>query len=192
MNCGRNKAGAYALYAIGIFSLGTASYGQAFTVAAMPLALTIYPGQQNVPLTITASSQLYTGPIKIVLSGLPSGITASPLTLTAGGSGTLMLSASRSAGQEFFSPVNLPINQTWTAHVTVVGVAGAARATVPLPLTVSISNTSFAPAAADINLPIVKIDTNGGGNRQHYSRRHRHHHSHFSRRPDAVSTECER
>ena len=157
------KAVACAQYALGLFTLISACYGQTFTVAAAPAALTIYPGQQNVPVTITVSSSTYTGPVSVTLTGLPSGITVSPLTLAAGSSGTLNLSASPSAGQEFFTPMGLDIPTSGTVGVTVVGAVGSALATAPLSLTVSISNPSFAPAAAAINLPVVKINTNGVG-----------------------------
>ncbi len=146
----------YALWAFSFLLLISSGYGQTFTVAAAPPSLTIYPGQQNVPVTITASSATYSGPITVTLTGLPSGITVSPLTLTAGTSGTLNLSAALSAGQE-----GLAVGASWTAPVTVVGAAGAAQASAPLFLTISISNSSFAPAPAAINLPIVNINTNG-------------------------------
>jgi hypothetical protein len=149
------------LFAIGIIAWVSAGYGQAFTLAAVPSSLTIYPGQQDVPVTITATSSTYTGLIIVTLSGLPSGITASPLTVTAGSSGTLLLSASSSAGQEGFPYQNLPEPTSWTAPVTVSGIAGLTLVTSRLALTVSISNASFVPAAADINLPIVNINTNG-------------------------------
>jgi hypothetical protein len=94
------KTGAYALYAVGFLFLISAGYGQTFMVAAVPSSLTIYPGQQNVPVTIdvwpTVGSSSYAGPITVTLTRLPSGITASPLTLTTGSSGTLNLSASLS------------------------------------------------------------------------------------------------
>src|SRR5271155_660950 len=96
--CG--KAGIRLLCAIAAFSPITVCRGQTFTVAATPTAITIYPGQQNVPVTITAGSSPYTGPIIVTLTGLPSGITVSPLVLTAGSSGTLTINASLSAGQE--------------------------------------------------------------------------------------------
>ena len=108
------------------------------------------------------SSFPYLGAIPVTVSGLPSGISASPLTLTAGSSGTLYLSASVSAGQEGFSATELDIPTSWAAAVTVaLSSAGSVQATAPLSLTVSISNPSFAPAAAAINLPIVTISTNG-------------------------------
>jgi hypothetical protein len=157
--CG--KVGTYALYPVVVFSLVSACSGQTFRVAATPSALTIYPGQQNVPVTVTVSGGTSAGPIGVTLTGLPSGVTVSPLTLTAGNSGTLTLSASLSAGQEGFSNASPSAPTSWTAPVTVVAAAGSAQATAPLSLTVSISNPSFAPAASAINLPIVNINTNG-------------------------------
>jgi hypothetical protein len=161
-NRGCRKAGTFARYAVVIFFLASACFGQTFTVAAVPSALTIYPGQQNIPVTITVSGSASGGRIGVTLTGLPSGITVSPLTLTAGNSGTITLSASLSAGQEGFPPtVLIGAPTSWTAPVMVVGTAGAAQATAPLSLTVSISNPSFAPAASAINLPIVNLNTNG-------------------------------
>ncbi|MGD0048108.1 MAG: CotH kinase family protein [Bryobacteraceae bacterium] len=157
----RKKAGTYALRAISVLSLISACYGQNFTLAAAPSSLTIYPGQQGVPVTISASGNPHTGPISITLTGLPSGIGVSPLTLTTGTSGTLTLSASLSAGQQGFSPTGPSMTTSWTAPVTVVGAAGSVQATAQFSLTVSISNPSFAPAASAINLPIVNINTNG-------------------------------
>ena len=137
-------------------------FAQTFSIAATPSSFTIYPGQQT-SVTITASGSPQAGPIGITLTGLPSGITVSPLTLTAGSSGTLTLSASVSAGQEGFSPPTMLIGalQSWTAPVTLVGASGSAQATSQLSLTVSISNPAFAPAASAINLPIANINTNG-------------------------------
>jgi hypothetical protein len=152
-----------ALYALCVFSSVSACYGQAFTVSAAPSSLTIYPGQRSVPVTITASSSTYTGPITITLNGLPSGITVSPLTLTAGTSGMLTLSASVAAGQEGFEATSPTMVTSWTAPVMVVGAAGSAQATAQFPLTVSISNPSFVPAPSAINLPVIHINTNGVG-----------------------------
>jgi hypothetical protein len=113
-----------------------------------------------VPLAVTLSNSP-SEPVSATLTGLPSGITVSPLTLTGGGSGTLTLSASLSAGQEGFNPTLLSIPTSWTVPVTVVAAAGAFQTTFPISITVSISNPSFAPAASAINLPIVTINTNG-------------------------------
>jgi hypothetical protein len=146
-----------------IASVATISvaYGQTFTITTSPSSLTIYPGQQSVPITVTATSSTYTGPVSITMTGLPSGISVAPLTLTPGGSGTLLLNASVSAGQEGFSPTTLPSATMWTARVTVVGAVGAAQVTSSLPLTISLSNPAFAPSASAIDLPIVNINTSG-------------------------------
>jgi hypothetical protein len=147
------------LGAAGFLFVASICWAQTSTLSVNPPALTIYPGQQNIPVTITVSGNV--GPVSVTLTGLPSGITASPLTVTAGNAGTLMLSASVSAGQEGFSNQNLPIPTSWTAPVTVHGISRSAQATAQFSLTISISNPSFTPAASAINLPIVTINTNG-------------------------------
>jgi hypothetical protein len=149
-----------ALFVVFVLSLVSVCSGQTFSVSATPSALTIYPGQQNIRVTISTSGST-SAPITVTLTGLPSGITVSPLTMTAGSLGVLTLNASLSAGQEGFSNTNLNIPTSWTAPVTVVAAAGSAQATAPLPLTVSISNSLFVPAASAIDLPIVNINTNG-------------------------------
>ncbi|HEY4085014.1 MAG TPA: CotH kinase family protein [Bryobacteraceae bacterium] len=133
---------------------------QGLHVAATQQSVTIYPGQQNVPVTVSVSGGTYTGLIDVTLTGLPSGITISPLTLNPGASGVLYISASRSAGQEGFDPTILDGQITsWTAPLTLVAAAGTSQATAPFSLTISISNSSFEPPASAINLPIVRIDT---------------------------------
>lgn len=160
-NCSRRRAVFYALCLVGMIGSTSTCPGQTFSVAATPPALTIYPGQQT-SVSVMASGSTAAGPITVTLTGLPSGITVSPLTLTAGSSGMLTLSASVSAGQEGFSPtILLGAPTSWTAPVTLVGAAGSARATAQLALTVSISNPSFAPAPSAINLPVANINTNG-------------------------------
>jgi hypothetical protein len=136
------------------------AHSQAFTVAVQPAQLTIFPGQQNIALTITTTSSTYSGPLDITLTGLPSGITIAPLTINAGASGTLKMSASVAAGQEGFS-IYLGAPNSWTASVNVVAAAGPIQATAPLALTISLSNPAFVPNSSDINLPIMKIDTAG-------------------------------
>src|ERR1700722_7479307 len=155
-----NKIGAWALCIFVVLLVVPDTHGQTFTVTAVPSSLTIHPGQQNVPVSITLGNSSYTGPITDTLTGLPSGITVSPLTLSGGGTGNLMLSASVAAGNEGFYDGT---NASWTATVTVVAAAGSTQASSQFPLTVSISNPAFAPTASAINLPIVKIDTSGVG-----------------------------
>ena len=64
---------------------------QSLSVSTSPTSLTIHPGDTNVPVTVTLGSSLYTGPVNIVVTGLPTGVTASPspLVLSPGGSGTI-------------------------------------------------------------------------------------------------------
>lgn len=84
--------------------LTSSSFAQSLTLSANPTALTIYPGQHNVPIAVSVGGGDSTAPVAVTLTGLPTGITVTPLTLTAGGSGTLYLNASVAAGQEGFSP----------------------------------------------------------------------------------------
>ncbi|MGC2163527.1 MAG: CotH kinase family protein [Silvibacterium sp.] len=117
-------------------------------------------------MTVTVNSgdndsDNFTGPVVVTLTGLPSGITVAPITLTAGSSGVLNLSASVSAGQEGFPTTGTSFNTSWTAQATLVGAAGSVQITSPFALTISISNPSYAPINSAINLPIVKIDTGG-------------------------------
>lgn len=142
-----------------ISTLGAAA--QTFTISASPSTLTIHPGDLNVPVTITVGSSTYTGPINVTLTNLPSGITVSPLTLTAGSTGTLQLSAALNADQEAF-PANSPGNPNTKANtVTVVGAAGSVKQTSTMTLTVSLTNPTYEPT--NFNLPIVRIDTGGTG-----------------------------
>lgn len=145
--------------------IAASAYGQQFTVSATPNTLTIHPGDQNVPVTVAVNSgdndsDDYTGPVVVTMTGLPSGITATPVTLTPGSSGTLLLSASPSAGQEGFPTSSATTSTAWAATTTLVGMSGTQIANSSFVLTVSISNTSFSPKPGDINLPIVQIDTN--------------------------------
>jgi len=130
-------------------------------VSAVPSSVTIFPGQQNVPIAVTLGASTYAGPITVTLTGLPSGITVAPLTLTAGNTGNLSLSASVYAGQEGFPNSYPSQNTSYTVQAKVVAAAGNLRASTPLALTVSISNAAFSPAQSAINLPIVTINTNG-------------------------------
>jgi hypothetical protein len=151
------------LCAVGATALAALCQGQSLTLSASQSSLTIYPGQQDVPVTITTNPGSY-GPVTISMTGLPSGITLSPLVLTAGSSGTLYVSASSSAGQEGFpatGPGAPSQNTAYTVSANVVGAADSVQAAFPFSFTVSISNAAFAPAAANINLPVVSINTNG-------------------------------
>src|SRR5665213_1015901 len=94
-----------------LFVASNSCWSQSFTLTATPQKLTIHPGDQNVPITITASSSTYTGPINVTLTGLPSGISVPPISLSAGSTGTLLLSAAVNADQEGF-PHGTPYDTT--------------------------------------------------------------------------------
>lgn len=142
-------------------SLATAGQAQSFTLSVAPNAVTIHPGDQNIPITVSVGSSTYTGPINVTLIGLPSGITVSPLTLTAGTSGTLNLSASVSADQEGLPVLYPPSPNSHVNSVLVAAIAGLTETTSPMTLTVSLSNPSYSPSPSEINLPIVRINTSG-------------------------------
>lgn len=163
-NCFWRRVRACVLCLVGAQVLISTGHAQTFSITAVPSSLTIYPGQQNVPVTVTLGSSSYTGPVIVTLTDLPSGITATPVTLTAGNSAVLNLSAALSVNEEGFPGgplIGASPATSWTVPISVVGAAGSAQATSPLSLTISISNPSFAPASGAINLPIVNINTNG-------------------------------
>jgi hypothetical protein len=150
--------------ACALFYLGMATgslWGQNLTVTATPGTVTIHPGDTNIPLAVSVTDSDYQGPISVTLTGLPSGISVAPLVLTGGGSGTLKLNASIFADQEGFSSSAPSPITTSTNTVTVVAAAGSAQATSTISLIVSISNPSFAPTPAELNLPVLRIDTGG-------------------------------
>jgi hypothetical protein len=146
-----------------LLGVGIAGKAQSFTVAANPQSVTVYPGETNVAVSVSAASSTYTGPIIVTLSGLPSGITiaSAPLTLTAGGTGTILLNVGLNADQEAFPAAEPSDPNSALNTVTVVGAVGAVTSTSTLNLTVSLSNPSFAPGTGQINLPIVTINTSG-------------------------------
>ncbi len=147
------------LCAILLLSMSVLGFAQSFTLTASPKSLTLHPGDQHVALTVSVGSSSYTGPINITFRGLPSGITFTPLTLTAGGSGTVFLNAALNADQEAF-PASGPANPNSKSNtVTVAGAVGTVQQTTTITLVVSLTNPSFAPSK--MNLPIVKIDTGG-------------------------------
>lgn len=150
------------LLVLSIFvTCATGGWAQSFTLSVTQKTVTIHPGDKNIPITVTVSSSTYTGPINIALIGLPSGISLSPLTLTAGSSGTLNLSATVSADQEDFPSLSAGDANSHANAVTVVATAGLVQKTVPITLTVSLSNPAYAPTPGQIDLPILTIDTGG-------------------------------
>ena len=134
---------------------------QSFTVTPTLTSVTIHPGDQNIPInvSVTDNGNTYSGPIAITVTGLPSGVSASPLTLTSGSSADNIPHASVSADQEDFL-LHSDAGRQPSRTLVLIGAVGAEQSTAQLILTVSISNSSFAPSPSAINLPIVTINTN--------------------------------
>ncbi len=131
------------------------------TIIVAPSSVMIHPGDQDVPVTVNVSNTSYAGPLNITVIGLPTGITVAPLTLAAGQSGTLKLTASPSADQEAFPANHLDNPLIDVKRVAVVVSEGSAIATSTITLAISLSNPSYSPDPGKINLPVVKIETNG-------------------------------
>jgi hypothetical protein len=110
------------------------------SITASPPALTIYPGQQT-SVAITAASENYTGPVGVEITDLPSGITASPLTVDVGATGTVILTASSTAGQEGFASGST----SWDTIANVVAATDASTMITPIELTISLSDPASAP-----------------------------------------------
>ncbi len=130
-------------------------------VTVTPHSLTIHPGDQNVPVTVNIGKGGFIGSVAITVLGLPSGITASSLTLNPGQSGTLQFSASLSADQEAFPAADATDANTDVRSVIVSAAAGPNIASSTMSLTVSLTNPTYTPDTSKINLPIVKIDSSG-------------------------------
>ena len=134
---------------------------QSLTVTP-PSAMTAFPGQTiQVPISVACNG--ITDPVSVVLKGLPSGITAAPLTLPGCGTGNLAVTLSPQAAAELWPTFQTPLNfiDSETATVQAVAVSGATRATASFPLTISINNSTFAPATGSIDLPVIRITTPG-------------------------------
>jgi CotH kinase protein len=148
--------------AVSLASCNSSSTGGQ-TVSISPTALTLHPGDQGATITVKVGIATHSDPINVTLA-LPSGITASPLTIVPGQStGTVTLNASETADAENFkndTPVAL-MSHTQTVLVSATDVPGPGLTSTNLQLTVSLENPSFTPAPSDINIPIVNINTGG-------------------------------
>jgi hypothetical protein len=141
---------------------GCNSIASSPTIFVVPQSLTIHPGDQNVQVDVIATGSSFTGPINLTVEGLPSGITAEPVTLMPGRlTGSLFLNASVFADAEDFNPDSPLSPNTHTRNVSVLASAGPTQMTAVFQMTVSLTNPSFSPAPSDINLPIVSMNTGG-------------------------------
>jgi hypothetical protein len=79
------------------------------TVDVVPQTLVIHPGDQNLLLTVNLSDSPRADAFTITLTGLPSGVTVSPLTLNAGESGYFkaLITASVNSAVVAFPPTSL-------------------------------------------------------------------------------------
>lgn len=132
----------------------------ALTATPSVSSLTIYPGStQSFTVAVGGSG---TVPVAVSITGLPSGITvtSSPSTVLPGASTTLTLNASVNADAAAFPAATATDANSASTSATVSAVAGSVTATAPLTVVVSLSNPAFSPAAGEITLPILNIDTN--------------------------------
>jgi hypothetical protein len=127
---------------------------QSLEVSPSVSSLAIHPGDQGVPLPVTLKVDGDQGPVRVTLTGLPPGVTVTPVTLPDSGNGTLLLNAAVDADQDLFA-----VGAPTTHQVTVMAFSGEAKATASMSLTLSVENPSFTPSKVD--LPIVRINTNG-------------------------------
>jgi CotH kinase protein/Bacterial Ig-like domain (group 3) len=158
----KSEARACWLAAAGLgLSLGSCGDGNSISVTTGTQAITIHPGDQGVPLSVSVSAAGMHGPVTLAVIGLPSGISVSAPTLNPGGSGVLTFNATASADQEAFPASEIILNPQVDRYITITAAGDGYYGSVSLKLTVSLMNPAFAPVAENINLPIVSINTNG-------------------------------
>lgn len=112
---------------IALVGCGGSTTKKSFTIAVAPSSISITPGGSSQTLVVSASPvNGFADTVSVVLSSLPSGVTASPstLTLTPGALGQIALSASASA-------------KAGSSTITITGTAGAMSQTATSSLTVN-------------------------------------------------------
>ena len=122
-----------ALWAVGCASVTVSSAD--FALQASPASASIAAGSSAQAITLTATAVSgFTGSVSVVISGLPSGVTASPssLTLTLGTPQQVSLTASSSAAAT-------------TATVVFTGSSGFRTHTASVALTVTAASTTPTP-----------------------------------------------
>lgn len=122
-----------ALWAVGCASVTVSSAD--FALQASPASASIAAGSSAQAITLTATAVSgFTGSVSVVISGLPSGVTASPssLTLTLGTPQQVSLTASSSSAAT-------------TATVVFTGSSGFRTHTAPVALTVTAASTTPTP-----------------------------------------------
>ena len=107
-----------------------------FSLTSSPATITLTPGGGAAPVSVTATAQNgFTGTVNVTVSGLPTGVTASPtaLSLTPGTAQSLSITASASAA-------------AGSLTVTLTGTSG------PLAHMATVAATVSAPLTADFGL----------------------------------------
>jgi hypothetical protein len=143
-----------------LFSLCSLAGAQSLGVVPMASSITIHPGDTNIPVTVSVTSSASSDPVAVALIEAPSGISASQVQVAPGSSGTLYLNAAAAAGEPLFTSEVIGTVSA-TSSITVLATQGSASASSSIPLTIALSNPSFAPAASQMNLPILRINTGG-------------------------------
>jgi hypothetical protein len=96
------------------------------------------------------------------MTALPSGITSSSVVLMPGESGFLTLTANSHAGMEFFvgnAYYPLPQPNVVGSIAMLKAISGAVQSDLWIGFEMSLTNPGFSPA--QVNLPVLKIDTGG-------------------------------
>ena len=119
---------------------GTTTPTPDFTLSASPASLTLTAGSAGSQVSIKATAlNAFTGTVSVAITGLPSGVTASPttLSLTPGTAQTITLTASSGAGAS-------------TGTLTFTGTSGTLSHTAALVLTVQPVSSPGGPTVPDV------------------------------------------
>lgn len=136
----------------------TVSAAPDFTLSATPATLNVTQGAQSAPLQISAAAQnSFTGSITFTVSGLPSGVTATPATgtLQSGNPASIVFNASSTA-------------TLGTATITITATSGTLTHTATVALTVVAPNVTLTLSPSTVTVPInsfalVTVTANGPG-----------------------------
>ncbi|WP_263376914.1 outer membrane protein assembly factor BamB family protein [Granulicella aggregans] len=119
-----------------------------FSLTVTPTALTVTTGTSGAAIVIRATgTTTFSGSVALAMDGLPSGVTASPasISLTPGSDQTVTLQASAQA-------------PTGTANVTLTGTSGTLKHTAMVALTVAAPATTPPPTTTGIDVTTYHYD----------------------------------
>ncbi len=122
-----------------------------FSLAASPTSLSVNAGTTSTAITLTSSAQnSFTGSIAIAISGLPSGVTANPSTLT-------LTPAQSSATTTITAPITTTSS---TSTITFTGTTGTLSHTATLALTIQAATTTTAPDVTTWHYDLARTGLN--------------------------------